>query len=105
MDPSLPRRRTIWATAIAILLLGFVGAAIYFRTQSAPAAARLLPENDAVIYVNLGTMRAFSDFGNKTVVHEPDYEEFVRDTGFQLERDLQEAAIAVHAPERAGDPL
>jgi len=38
-------------------------------------------------------------------VHEPEYEEFVRDTGFQLERDLDEAAIAVHAPESAGDLL
>jgi len=105
MDSSPQRRRTIWVSLGVVILLSAIGAAIYFRAQSAPAAARLLPENDAVIYVNLGTMRAFSDFGGKPIVHEPEYEDFVRDTGFQLERDLNEAAIAVHAPEPAGDPL
>lgn len=105
MASSLLRRRRVWVPLAVVLLLAAIAAAIYLRGQAPPEAARLLPENDGVIYVDLKPLRAFSGFGDKPVVHEPEYEEFVRDTGFQLERDLDEAAIAIHAPEAAGDPL
>jgi hypothetical protein len=32
------------------------------------------------------------------VSHDPEYERFIRETGFQFERDLDEAAFAVHYP-------
>ena len=32
------------------------------------------------------------------VSHEPEYERFIRETGFQFERDLDEAAFAIHYP-------
>src|SRR5438309_1505004 len=105
MASSLLRRRRVWVPLAVLLLLAAFGAALYLRAQAAPEAARLLPDNDAVIYVDLKPLRTFSGFGKEQIVHEPEYEEFVRDTGFQLERDLDEAAIAVHAPESAGDAL
>ena len=105
MASSLLRRRRVWVPLVVLLFLAAIGAALYLRGQTAPEAARLLPESDAVIYVNLKPLRTFSSFGSSPVVHDPDYEQFVRDTGFQLERDLDEAAIAVHSPEPADDPL
>jgi len=32
------------------------------------------------------------------VSHDPEYERFIRETGFQFERDLEEAAFAIHYP-------
>jgi hypothetical protein len=105
MASSFLRRRRVWVPLAVVIVLAAIGAAIYLRAQGAPEGARLLPENDGVLYVNLKPLRTFSNFGDKPVVHEPEYDEFVRDTGFQLERDLEEAAIAIHEPEPAGDPL
>ena len=105
MPSSLLRNRRVWVSLIAVIILAAIGAAFFLRVQAAPEAVRLLPENDGVIYVNLKPLRTLSGFGNQSVIHEPDYEDFVRDTGFQFERDLDEAAIAIHAPEPAGDPF
>src|SRR5436305_14533435 len=41
------------------------------------------------------------------VSHDPEYEQFIEATGFQFERDLDEAAFAIHYPvgkARAGAP-
>ena len=32
------------------------------------------------------------------VSHDPEYEKFIQETGFQFERDLDEAAFAIHYP-------
>src|SRR6185312_9437577 len=105
MASSLLRRKRIWVPLVVLVALAAIGAALYLRGQTAPEAARLLPESDAVLYFDLKPLRTFSGFGASPVAHDPDYEQFVKDTGFQFERDLDEAAIAVHAPEPAGDPL
>src|SRR5438874_1774537 len=105
MPSSLLRRRRVWVPLVVVIFLAAIGAALYLRGQAPPEAARLLPESDGVIYVDMKPLRTFGGLGDKPVVHEPEYEEFVRDTGFQLERDLDEAAIAVHAPEPASDRL
>ncbi len=105
MASSLLRRRRVWVPLVVLLALAAIGAALYLRGQTAPEAARLLPESDAVLYFDLKPLRTFSGFGSTPVMHDPDYEQFVKDTGFQFEHDLDEAAIAVHAPEPSGDPL
>lgn len=105
MASSLLRRKRIWVPLVVLVFLAAIGVALYLRGQTAPEAARLLPESDAVLYFDLKPLRTFSGFGASPVVHDPDYEQFVKDTGFQFERDLDEAAIAVHAPEPAGDLL
>lgn len=76
-----------------------VGIALFLRGKSAPEPARLLPEGEAVIYVNLKPLRLATSFGDKPVTHEPEYENFISETGFQFERDLDELAMAVHAAE------
>src|SRR4051812_8168938 len=97
--PSPFRRRRVWVFLAVLIILFAIAGALYLRQKEAPEAARLLPEADAVFYFNVKPIRLATNFGEKPVVHEPEYEDFVRQTGFQFERDLDEAAIAVHAAE------
>jgi hypothetical protein len=91
---------TVAITVAAILIL--LGSAIYLRSRAAPEAARLLPEADTILYFNLRPVRLVTNFGNRQIEHEADYEDFVRQTGIQFERDLDEAAFAIHGSNQAG---
>jgi len=42
----------------AVLLL--LAVAIFLRSKAPPEAARLLPESDGIVYINLKTVRSFS---------------------------------------------
>ena len=91
------RTRTLLIASIVLLVVAAVAIAVALRRREAPEPARLLPEADAVIYVNAKTIRRLTSFGEKPATpREPEYEEFVRETGFQFERDLDEAAVAIH---------
>jgi hypothetical protein len=97
------RQRRVWVPLTVLIILLAIAGALYLRRQAPPEAARLLPESDAVVYFNLKPIRLATNFGDKPVYHEPEYEEFVRQTGFQFERDLDEAAIAIHPAEALPD--
>lgn len=69
------------------------------RKQAPPEAARLLPSGDAFFYVNLKSVRWVNAVNQLPAVnHDPDYEKFIQETGFQFEKDLDEAAFAMHYP-------
>ena len=91
-------RRTLWIVAAVLLVLA---AAIYLRFKAPPEAARLLPESDGIVYVNLRPTRALLHSDVKPVGRAPDYQAFIDATGIDWERDLEEAAIALH---RMPDP-
>jgi hypothetical protein len=91
-------RRTLWIVAVVLLLLA---AAIYLRFKAPPEAARLLPESDGIVYVNLRPLRALVHKNLKPVTRAPDYQGFIDATGIDWERDLEEAAVALH---RMPDP-
>ncbi len=98
------RRRNVLVAAVLVIIIAGLSVAIYLRRRAAPEPARLLPESDAVVFVNLELVRTLTGFGNKPVEpHEPEYERFVKETGFQFERDLDQIAFAVHAG-RPGSP-
>jgi len=75
--------------------------AVYLRFKAPPEAARLLPESDGIVYVNLRPMHGAMHKSLKPVVRAPEYQEFLDATGFDWESDLDEAAIALH---RVTDP-
>jgi hypothetical protein len=85
------------------ILLGFlifvasVALIVQLRKHAPPEPARLLPGADAFLYIDLKWMRR-ADIATHLpeVPHEAEYEQFIRATGFQFERDLQEAALAIH---------
>ena len=92
------RRRQLWIALIVVLVLaGAIVAAILLRKHAPPDAVRLLPDSDAVLYVNLEPIRLLTNLGKKPAANrDPDYERFVDETGFDFERDLNRAAFAIH---------
>ncbi|WP_263355512.1 hypothetical protein [Acidicapsa ligni] len=86
-------RRTLWIVAAVLVILA---AAIYLRFKAPPEAARLLPESDGIVYVNLRPLRAVLHKSLKPVVRAPEYQSFIDATGIDWERDLEEAAVALH---------
>ena len=91
-------RRTLFIVAAVLILLAI---AIFLRSKAPPEAARLLPESDGILYVHLKPMRAFLHKDLKPPQRVPEYQQFVDATGVDWERDLDEAAIALH---RMKDP-
>jgi len=91
------RRRSLWIVLTVLFVLGAIVTAVLLRKRAAPDAARLLPDADAILYVNLEPVRLLTDLGkNPPKNREPEYEDFVRQTGFEFERDLNRAALAIH---------
>jgi hypothetical protein len=91
-------RRTLLIVAGVLLLLAL---AVFLRSKAPPEAARLLPESDGIVYFNLKPVRAFLHKDLKPPSRVPEYQQFVDATGIDWERDLDQAAIALH---RMSDP-
>jgi len=99
------RRRILWIVLAVLLVAGAITTAVLLRKRAAPDAVRLLPEADAVLYVNLEPVRLLTDLGKHPAGNrEPDYEDFIRGTGFDPERDLDHAALAIHYANTPGNP-
>jgi len=95
-------RRTLWILAAVLVLLAV---AVFLRSKAPPEAARLLPESDGIIYLNLKPVRtllARAQHKNfKPPSRVPEYQQFVDATGVDWEQDLDQVAIALH---RMPDP-
>lgn len=91
------KRRRLLIPLIVLAIVVLVAAAIFLRKAAPPEAVRLLPGAQAYIYINAGPLRR-ADIKIPPVQLDPDYETFVKQTGFQFERDIEEAAFAVHTP-------
>jgi hypothetical protein len=90
------RKNYLWVAVVALVIVGGIVTAVLLRKRAAPDAVRLLPECDAVFYVNLEPIRLLTDLGKTTPKErDPQYEGFVRQTGFEFERDLDKAAFAI----------
>jgi hypothetical protein len=75
---------------------------VELRKHAPPEPARLLPGADGFVYVNVKWVRRANLTGQMPPVsHDPEYEQFIQATGFQFERDLEQAAFAVHYPPRS----
>jgi len=91
-------RRTLLIVAAVLLLLAL---AIFLRSKAPPEAARLLPESDGIVYINLKAIRTFSHKDFKPPNRVPEYQQFIDAIGIDPERDLDQVAIALH---RMPDP-
>ena len=95
------RRRIFAITLTVIAVIGLLIAAVFVSMHEPPEPARLLPECDGILYANLRPLRAFTNFGQKPSALAPEYRNFVDQTGFEFERDLDEIAFAMHVPQDA----
>ncbi len=91
-------RRTLLVVAAVLVLLAV---AVFLRSKAPPEAARLLPESDGILYLNLKPVRTFFKKEMKPPQRVPEYQQFVDATGIDWEKDLDQAAIALH---RMNDP-
>ena len=91
-------RRTLLIVAAVLVLLAL---AVFLRSKAPPEAARLLPESDGIVYINLKPIRTLFHKDLKPPERVPEYQQFVDATGIDWERDLDQVAIALH---RMPDP-
>ena len=98
MEMNRRTRRTLLVVAAVLLLLAI---AAFLRSKAPPEAARLLPESEGIVYINLKPVRAFLRKDMQPPQRVPEYQQFVAATGVDWEQDLDEAAIALH---RMTDP-
>jgi hypothetical protein len=98
------RKRTRYSLFIALALIAALIVAIFLRKHAPPEVARLLPESDAIVYVNLKPIRLATHFERTPVVHSPDYQRFIDATGIDPERDLDAVAFALHRMDNPAGP-
>lgn len=98
------RRRTWISLVIALAVLGALVVALFLRAKAPPEAARLLPESDAIIYMNLKPLRAATHFDDSPIQRSPDLQRFIDQTGIVPERDLDAAAFALHRMQNPHGP-
>ncbi|MFZ0805569.1 MAG: hypothetical protein WAN03_05280 [Candidatus Sulfotelmatobacter sp.] len=92
-------KRTLPIFLVVVVIAAAITLAVQLRKSAPPEAARLLPGADAFVYADLTWVRK----GNAgkplmPVGRDPDYDRFVKETGFDFERDLDAAAFAIHYP-------
>jgi hypothetical protein len=95
-------KRTLPVLLVVLAIAAAVVAIVQLRKRAPPEAARLLPGADGFFYINLRWIRTFNATQLPPVSRDPEYQKFVEETGFQFERDLDQAAFAVHYPESWG---
>lgn len=95
-------RRTKFTLLVVALVFLLIALLAYLLRKAPPEAARLLPESDCIVYINLRPLRAYSHFDRQAPPHDPAYQKFIDATGFDFERDLDQAAFALY---RMPNPL
>ena len=96
-------RRRLTIPLTVLLIVAAIALIVVLRKQAPPEAARLLPGADGFFYINLKWIRTFNASQLPPVSREPEYQKFVEETGFQFERDLDQAAFAIHYPQSWGN--
>jgi hypothetical protein len=91
-------RKTLLIVAAILLLLAV---AVFLRSKAPPEAARLLPESDGIVYINLKAIRTIFHKEIKPPNRVPEYQQFIDAIGIDPERDLDQVAIGLH---RMPDP-
>lgn len=94
-------RRTLLVVAAVLVLLAV---AVFLRSKAPPEAARLLPESDGIVFVNLKPFRVFFRKQIKPPTRAPEYQQFVDATGVDWEKDLDQVAVAMHRMQDPGGP-
>ena len=99
------RKSTRYSLLLIFVLVAALAMALFLRKEAPPEVARLLPESDAIVFVNVKSIRSATHFdrewSKRPVEHSADYQRFLDATGIVFERDLNAVAFALH---RMDDP-
>jgi len=94
------RKRTAYTLLAVFVLLCALAGALYLRQKAPPEVARLLPESDAIFYINLKPVRLATHF-DRNPISPNSFADFIQATGVLPERDIDSTAFALH---RMSDP-
>lgn len=94
-------RRTLLIVAAVLVLLAV---ALFLRSKAPPEAARLLPESDGIVYIDFRPLRALIHKNPAPPRRDPEYQQFLDAIGIDPERDLDQAAVALHRMENPEGP-
>ncbi len=98
------RKPTRYTLLAIVVVLASLAGVVYLRAVAPPESARLLPESDAIVFLNIKPLRAATHFDRNPVARSPSYQHFVDATGIVAERDLDSAAFALHSMPNPGGP-
>jgi hypothetical protein len=98
------RKSTRYSLLLMLTLISALTVALILRRAAPPEAARLLPESDAIVYINLKPLRAATRFDRSPVARAGEYQQFIDATGIVPERDLDDAAFALHRMDNPNGP-
>src|ERR1700757_1617553 len=94
-------RRALPILLAVVIIAAALIVAVRLRKEAPPEAARLLPGADAFLYGDFSWVRR-ANSGSKPLLlipHDPEYERFIQETGFDYEHDLEAVAFAVYYPQ------
>jgi hypothetical protein len=91
-------KRTLPLLLAVMIITAAVVIAVQLRKHAPPEAARLLPAADAFVYADFSWLHKITSASLPAVSRDSEYEQFVQQTGFEFERDLESVAVAVHYP-------
>ena len=94
------RKRTAYTLLAVFAFLCALGVVLYLRQKAPPEAARLLPESDAIVYINVKPIRLATHFDQRPFTPNS-FKDFIDATGILPERDIDDVAFALH---RMPDP-
>ena len=98
------RKRTRYSLLLMLAFIAALVVAIILRKTAPPEVARLLPESDAILYLNVRPIRAATHFDRDPVRRSPEFSRFIDATGIVPERDLDSAAFALHRMDNPTGP-
>jgi hypothetical protein len=101
---SSMHKRTRYSLLLMLALMAALVVALLLRKAAPPEVARLLPESDAIVYANLKPLRAATHFDRSPIDRSPEYQQFIDATGIVPERDLDDAAFALHRMDSPNGP-
>jgi hypothetical protein len=101
---SSMHKRTRYSLLLMLALMAALVVALLLRKAAPPEVARLLPESDAIVYANLKPLRAATHFDRNIVNRSLEYQQFIDATGIVPERDLDDAAFALHRMDNPNGP-
>ena len=93
--PAMRKRIILFLVAVGVIAAAII-VVVLVRHATPPTAIKLLPPADVYLYFDVATVRRAAVSSELPKVElEADYADFVRQTGFNLEKDLDEAAFAL----------
>jgi hypothetical protein len=98
------RKRTRFTLLAVFVLFCALALAAYLRFKAPPEVARLLPESDAIVYLNLRPIRSATHFDRNPLPRSQSYQRFIDATGIDFERDLDQVAFALHSMQDPDGP-